>query len=307
MWDMGAALLLGYLLVSIHNFSPHAGAGAPAALALVLLLHAFTPGAPYGSLAARGRPDPGGRWHFPRGLYLVGWTFFLICWVHRLIDSLILGDRASGLFGVPVWAGILIVMLLASVEVVALVLSLNRRIRPYAWVVLLGMRVVWAGAVGINNANEGLLLLLLFVFNPGWIAAAGKGHEVVFYDGHCSLCQGVVRFLLAEDRRGVFRFAPIGGEAYTRMIPEEKRRSLPDSVIVLRTDGELLVRSAATLHLAERVGGIPRIKAQILNRLPRRVNDAWYELVARNRNRLFPRKESSCPLIPERHRAKMLP
>src|SRR5579885_2416758 len=34
--------------------------------------------------------------------------------------------------------------------------------------------------------------------------------ELIFYDGHCGLCHGFVKFALARDREGArFRFAPL--------------------------------------------------------------------------------------------------
>src|SRR4029079_5696962 len=39
----------------------------------LLLAHACLPPAPYGSVAARGRVDPGGDWHMPPCIFLVAW------------------------------------------------------------------------------------------------------------------------------------------------------------------------------------------------------------------------------------------
>lgn len=49
--------------------------GGPALVAAgwLLLAHLFVPPAPYGSLAARGRPDPGGGWRLPFALWIGSW------------------------------------------------------------------------------------------------------------------------------------------------------------------------------------------------------------------------------------------
>ncbi|HZH02738.1 MAG TPA: DCC1-like thiol-disulfide oxidoreductase family protein [Myxococcaceae bacterium] len=37
--------------------------------------------------------------------------------------------------------------------------------------------------------------------------------DILFYDGGCGLCHRAVRFVLARDPAGRFRFAPLGGSA----------------------------------------------------------------------------------------------
>ena len=39
--------------------------------------------------------------------------------------------------------------------------------------------------------------------------AGGGGQHLLLYDGVCGLCDHLVQFVLAHDRRGVFDFAPL--------------------------------------------------------------------------------------------------
>ncbi|HYE74093.1 MAG TPA: DCC1-like thiol-disulfide oxidoreductase family protein, partial [Blastocatellia bacterium] len=71
-------------------------------------------------------------------------------------------------------------------------------------------------------------------------------HDLVFYDGHCGLCHGLVLFVLARDQEGKnFRFAPLGGKTFERLISQERRQTLPDSIVLLSHSGEVYTRSAA--------------------------------------------------------------
>jgi len=82
-------------------------------------------------------------------------------------------------------------------------------------------------------------------------------HSMVFYDGGCGLCHRAVRFALAHDADGSrFRFASLDSEGFRRRVPPAARAGLPDSIVALTPDGTLLVRSAAVLHVLERVGGL---------------------------------------------------
>jgi predicted DCC family thiol-disulfide oxidoreductase YuxK len=132
-------------------------------------------------------------------------------------------------------------------------------------------------------------------------------HDLLFYDGGCGLCHRSVRFVAAADREGAFHFAPLGGEAFLAKVPAERRGALPDSIVVWRADGELLLRSDAAIHILFRIGGGWSLLAALLDGVPRRVRDAAYDFVARRRLRWFPRPKDSCPLVPPRLRARFVP
>ena len=121
---------------------------------------------------------------------------------------------------------------------------------------------------------------------------------VLLYDGECGLCNRVVRRLLALDREGKLRFAPLqspSAQAYLRAhgLPTEDFSTLvfvPDWPVnvappQLRTDGVI-----AALRAAGRPG-----LAGLLAVFPRGVRDAGYKLVARLRYRIFG-PWRACPL-----------
>jgi len=124
------------------------------------------------------------------------------------------------------------------------------------------------------------------------------GREILFYDGHCGMCHGFVRFLLARDRARRFVFAPLQGETFAAMVPAAERATLPDSMVVRTTDGRLLVRSEASLHVLDTLGGGWRVLAAMLRPVPRQIRDAAYRAIAAIRHRLGPTPPSTCPLVP---------
>jgi predicted DCC family thiol-disulfide oxidoreductase YuxK len=132
-------------------------------------------------------------------------------------------------------------------------------------------------------------------------------HDFLFYDGHCGLCHGTVRFLARRDPDGSrFRFAPLQGEEIRRRIPENERGSLPDSIVLLDTAGRLLLRSDAVLHALTRVGGGWAVLAGVLRIVPRGLRDPIYDLVAKVRKRLFRRPDDVCPTLPAELRGRFL-
>jgi predicted DCC family thiol-disulfide oxidoreductase YuxK len=131
--------------------------------------------------------------------------------------------------------------------------------------------------------------------------------EIVFYDGTCGLCHRAVRFVLEHDHRSQFRFAPLGGRTYETEIPAERRRSLPDSLVVRTGDGSLRTRSDGVLHILRLLGSGWGVLAGIGAVVPRPFRDAVYDGVARVRRRVFRRPSEACPVVPEGVRQRFLP
>lgn len=257
-----------------------------------LLVLARSAPAPFGSLAARGRKDPGGAWEHSSAL-LVG---------TRLALAVLWFLKASSDFGQGASA-------LAAAEVALPLVFLFPSLRCLAWVTLLG---VLLGQGLIAEMNWGLLLLHLLAFEPHWIPprSDSNGPDVVFYDGDCALCHGVIRFALAEcSRPGLLAFAPLGGARYREITGDNEwgnSASRPDAVALARAEGgELLWRSQAVFRIFQRLGGFWAIKAAIGSRLPQGLSDWAYDRIAKSRKTLFGTTESSCPMMPEVLRSRM--
>jgi predicted DCC family thiol-disulfide oxidoreductase YuxK len=127
---------------------------------------------------------------------------------------------------------------------------------------------------------------------------AESSTEMLFYDGHCGLCHRAVKYVLKHDPAGnAFRFAPLQGETFESKVPASQRTGLPDSVVVLTSDGRLLIRSDAFIHILRRLGGTQAVFAGVLAVIPRQVRDLAYDLIARIRYKVFGRRDDVCPLV----------
>jgi predicted DCC family thiol-disulfide oxidoreductase YuxK len=137
---------------------------------------------------------------------------------------------------------------------------------------------------------------------------SGAATDIIFYDGTCGLCHGTVKWVLTHDAEGDFRFAPLQSEAFEESVPAESRTTLPDSVVVLTHDGQILTRSSATLYIIDRVrvGGLWRVLAGMVRVIPKPIRDFFYDAVARVRYRIFGRSETACPILPPHLRERFL-
>jgi predicted DCC family thiol-disulfide oxidoreductase YuxK len=132
--------------------------------------------------------------------------------------------------------------------------------------------------------------------------------EIVFYDGHCGLCDRAVKFVLKHDRSGrAFRFAPLQGTTYASRVSAEQRARLPNTIVVLTEDGATLTRSDAFVHIFRKLGGGWRTLAGVLVMIPRPLRDLIYDFVARIRYRIFGRRDEICPIMPPELSARFDP
>lgn len=137
--------------------------------------------------------------------------------------------------------------------------------------------------------------------------------ETIFYDGECALCHGAVKFIIARDRQARFVFAPLGGATFVRLLgrapacgsTDQPTEGPPDSIVVCRNDGSTLVRSAAVLHILERLGGAWWALARLARVVPRPVRDWCYDRVAAVRRRWFGAASGACPLVPPERRDRL--
>ncbi|MEM6553004.1 MAG: DCC1-like thiol-disulfide oxidoreductase family protein [Planctomycetota bacterium] len=129
--------------------------------------------------------------------------------------------------------------------------------------------------------------------------------EMVFYDGDCALCHRSVTFILRRDPDGSrFTFSPIGSNTFNQRIPADQRQQLPDSIVVQCDDGTLLVRSNATLHILQQLGGVWKPFAQVAALIPRPLRDWVYRCVAAVRHRFFKKPADACPMMPPELRSR---
>jgi len=117
---------------------------------------------------------------------------------------------------------------------------------------------------------------------------------IILFDGVCNLCNSAVLWVIARDRRAVFRFASLQSAA-GRLAIEERigaaaAARLPDSVVLLDERG-LHTRSTAALRIARHLG-FPWSIATIWFVLPRFLRDPVYDFVSKRRYRWFGKKDA---------------
>ncbi|OAE96778.1 hypothetical protein AYJ54_36500 [Bradyrhizobium centrolobii] len=109
--------------------------------------------------------------------------------------------------------------------------------------------------------------------------------DVILFDGVCIFCSRWVRFVAARDTARRFRFTPIQSDYGTRLAkafgidPDD-----PDTNALIH-GGEAFLKSDAALTVLSHLPGWGWVR--VLFAVSRPLRNAVYDLVARNRYRIF--------------------
>ena len=133
---------------------------------------------------------------------------------------------------------------------------------------------------------------------------------ILLFDGVCNFCDSSVNFIIAHDKAGYFKFAPLQSEAgkelaakygleFAELPPEQKGSgAVPIDSIILIENENAYTHSTAALRIARALGGIWSA-AYVFIVVPKLIRDFFYKLFARYRYKLFGRKDVCMMPTPE--------
>ncbi len=115
--------------------------------------------------------------------------------------------------------------------------------------------------------------------------------HIILFDGVCNLCNGAVQYVIKRDRKGQFKFASLQSDLGQKLLAQS---GLPKdhlkSFVYINNDA-IYTRSDAALKVARQLKGVVKWLYPFIV-LPKFIRDAVYELIARNRYRLFGKREA---------------
>ena len=136
---------------------------------------------------------------------------------------------------------------------------------------------------------------------PPGMAATDK---VVLFDGECVLCTAGARLLLRADRRGVFLLGTVQSAEGQAILAWHGLPQVDPDTFVLSEGPRLYIRSAAYVRIAAQLPFPWRLGA-CLWIVPRPIRDRAYDWIARNRFRLFGRRDE-CLLMGPQERSRLI-
>ena len=134
-------------------------------------------------------------------------------------------------------------------------------------------------------------------------------HPIVLYDGVCGLCNRLNQFLLKRDHHDRLRFASLQSSlAESLTLRHGANPKDLDTVYVVVDHNQptehLLSRSDAIIYALTQLGGIWKAMG-VAKVLPNALRNVAYQIVAKNRYRVFG-KHDSCMLPDPKNKDKFL-
>jgi len=122
--------------------------------------------------------------------------------------------------------------------------------------------------------------------------------DLVLFDGVCNLCNGAVQFIIKRDRRSRFKFSSLQSDYSQKLMRKFGLNNNTLHSIILIRDDKLYQRSNAALEIARYLDGVwPAF--YIFKIIPVFLRDPVYNLISRNRYRLFGKRDSCMIPLPE--------
>ncbi|HEV3421220.1 MAG TPA: DCC1-like thiol-disulfide oxidoreductase family protein [Candidatus Acidoferrum sp.] len=325
-FDRVMAILVWYFWACLYGRNPLIGNPSLPFIGWMLLAYVLIPSlSDRKELSSSGEDT--GSWKMPADIFAAAWILMAVAYSYSGYCKLISPSWVDGtalrhvltnplardtvvralLLALPAlclkaatWAGLFLELAFAP-------LALFRRLRPFLWLAMVGLHLGLLVLVNFSDLTIGMLMLHFFTFDPAWIPSPKPAGQPIFYDGHCGLCHGLVRFVLSEDQSAhPFSFAPLQGEQIKRSIADDVRSELPDSVVVVEENKNVLTRSTAVIYVLKRLGGLWFFVAALLSLVPRGLRDLAYDAIASVRKKIFGTTEEVCPLVPSPLRARFL-
>lgn len=123
--------------------------------------------------------------------------------------------------------------------------------------------------------------------------------KIIFFDGVCNLCDGVVQYVIRHDKKDVFRFAALQsetGKAILQKIGVDAAKT--DSIILYEPGRAYYTKSGAAIEIAKALGGLPSL-IRIFGIIPQVLRNGIYDWVARNRYKWYGKKAECMVPTPE--------
>ena len=127
---------------------------------------------------------------------------------------------------------------------------------------------------------------------------------VVLFDGTCAFCEGAVTFIAARDPAGYFRFGASQTPAAEALLAAHGVTRQSARSLVLIEDGQVFLRSTASLRVARRLVW-PWSILGVLLLVPAPLRDPFYRIIAAIRHRLAGRS-NACELPPVEIRSRLI-
>lgn len=123
-------------------------------------------------------------------------------------------------------------------------------------------------------------------------------HPIILFDGVCNFCNGAINFIIKQDKKRIFRFAPLQSEIGQQLLSKYSLSAEKLDSFVLIDNGKAYQKTSAAIQLYPKLGGGWKMMKGLWI-VPQFIRDFFYDVIAKNRYRWFGKKEACMIPSPE--------
>tara|TARA_R110000787_G_scaffold108621_2_gene217037 strand:+ start:21166 stop:21576 length:411 start_codon:yes stop_codon:yes gene_type:complete len=123
-------------------------------------------------------------------------------------------------------------------------------------------------------------------------------HKVILFDGVCNLCNTSINFIIRNDKKGVFKFAPLQSDFGKKALKDYNINPKDTDSIILIDADKCYIKSSAALQIAKHLSGAYPLFFGFMI-VPKFMRNWVYDFVAKNRYQWYGKKESCMIPSPE--------
>lgn len=114
----------------------------------------------------------------------------------------------------------------------------------------------------------------------------------ILFDGVCNFCNASINFIIDRDSKSIFQFAALQSEVGQELLIKHHLKTTDfDTVILINDENKIYQKSDAALEIARNLDGFWKV-LYAFKILPSFIRNPIYDLVARNRYRIFGRTDA---------------
>lgn len=125
-----------------------------------------------------------------------------------------------------------------------------------------------------------------------------QNQPIILFDGVCNLCNGSVQWLISHDPNAKLRFASLQSDFGQNILKKNNLNTLDFNSFILAEGEKIWLKSDAVLRVMRHLGGAWSWLS-VLQVVPTFIRNFFYDIIAKNRYRLFGKKDECWLPTPE--------
>jgi len=118
-----------------------------------------------------------------------------------------------------------------------------------------------------------------------------ENYQLILFDGVCNFCNAAINFVIDHDPEKHFKFAALQSEIGQNILRKFNKNTEDFDSVILLKDSQFYQKSAAALEITKHLSGGWK-NLSFFSILPTFFLDFFYDIIAKNRFKVFGKSES---------------